>query len=446
MGAVAALCLAASPCADPPEGVDVLVTVEAEAPAGVSRFRPGITHTQYTANVGDPDAMAAVRAVLPTVAAYQNQHIMGWGAMNPEPSPGVYDWSSLDHRVHYMREGGDTLVITLCCAPDWMKGGQPGTTDWSKLETAPLPEHFDDFAELARQVAVRYPDVTHFQVWNELKGFWNRARNRWDYEGYTDLYNRVYRALKSVNPAIQVGGPYVVLRKYSSAAASAPFPTPDPELRDRPYGTLEQRPLDAVEYWLRHNEGADFIVVDGHSFSQEAPDPDPVASTVYFADATRWLRRRTALPIWWAEWYTTPFGADGQWDHAYQNVVMTSALIHMLKSGADVALRWAPQGVAGRPYEGNNESIWSDTRAPGGGRPFPFAQTHESLLRNFGPGVDWYELSSTSPQVFGIASRSRVLLVNSSAAELRAEVEGALTVLPGHSVTEIPRTETDPPR
>ena len=64
----------------------------------------------------------------------QNQHIMGWGGGNPEPSPGEYDWGSLDTRVEMMRRTGARMVITLCCAPDWMKGGEPGETDWSNLE------------------------------------------------------------------------------------------------------------------------------------------------------------------------------------------------------------------------------------------------------------------------------------------------------------------------
>ena len=59
---------------------------------------------------------------------------MGWGGGNPEPSPGEYDWGSLDVRVETMRRTGARMVITLCCAPDWMKGGEPGETDWSNLE------------------------------------------------------------------------------------------------------------------------------------------------------------------------------------------------------------------------------------------------------------------------------------------------------------------------
>ena len=73
--------------------------------------------------------------------------------------------------MQLIADSGVTPVITLCCAPDWMKGGQPGETDWSRLEVAPDPAHFADFAELAADVAKRYPQVKHFIVWNELKGF-----------------------------------------------------------------------------------------------------------------------------------------------------------------------------------------------------------------------------------------------------------------------------------
>src|SRR5690606_19338400 len=106
-----------------------------------------------------PEASASARAVLSATATYQNQHIYGWGAMNPEPSPGQFDWSSLDRRMELIRSTGGTPVITLCCAPDWMKGGRPGETDWARLHEAPDREHYDDFAALAAAVARRYPDV-----------------------------------------------------------------------------------------------------------------------------------------------------------------------------------------------------------------------------------------------------------------------------------------------
>src|SRR5918998_1013784 len=167
----------------PPSGV--AVTVDRATPAGSSRLATGVTHAQHSLDPwGDPGAVARGTALLAGAVRYQNQHLMGWGASNPEPAPGVYDWQSLDRRVQLMRDTGAVPVITLCCAPDWMKGGAPGTTDWGRLEVAPLPEHYADFAALARQVARRYPDVRHYQVWNELKGFWDPVANNWDYVAY----------------------------------------------------------------------------------------------------------------------------------------------------------------------------------------------------------------------------------------------------------------------
>jgi hypothetical protein len=68
---------------------------------------------------------------------------------NPEPSPGQYDFRSLDRRMDFIRRSGGIPVIVLCCAPDWMKGGEAGQTDWDRLEDTPLPEHFADFAALS---------------------------------------------------------------------------------------------------------------------------------------------------------------------------------------------------------------------------------------------------------------------------------------------------------
>lgn len=147
--------------------------------------------------------------MLSRVPMLQNQHIMGWGAGNPEPAPGRNDFRDLDRRIRFMSGSQALPIITLCCSPDWMKGGSSGRTDWTQLETAPRREHFDDYAKLAATVARRYPTVKHFMVWNELKGFWNTPQNRWDIEGYTELYNKVYDALKAVDKDIKVGGPYV---------------------------------------------------------------------------------------------------------------------------------------------------------------------------------------------------------------------------------------------
>ena len=37
---------------------------------------------------------------------------------------------------------------------------------------------------------------------------------------------------------------------------------PSPDLMG-PWGTVDRRQLDSIEYWLEHNVGADFVCVDG---------------------------------------------------------------------------------------------------------------------------------------------------------------------------------------
>ncbi|MFD2349436.1 hypothetical protein ACFSTC_08730 [Nonomuraea ferruginea] len=111
----------------------------------------GITHTQYSADNEDRVAREAARGILGRVPMLQNQHIMGWGAGNPEPSPGQYNFVDLNRRLKFMASSRSIPVITLCCAPDWMKGGQAGRTDWSKNHTVAVkPEHFERLRQARR--------------------------------------------------------------------------------------------------------------------------------------------------------------------------------------------------------------------------------------------------------------------------------------------------------
>ena len=324
----------------------------------------GMTHTQASID-GTGAAAAGAEALLgSTPGALQNQHIMGWGARNPEPSPGVFDWTDLDRRVALMRRTGGTPVITLCCSPDWMKGGAAGTTNWNALTVAPQVSHFDDFAELARQVALRYPDVLHFQVWNEMKGFWDSSRNRWRYEDYTTLYNKIYVALKSVNPAIKVGGPYVHVQSW------APGANYYASTLSGPWGVIDRRDLDVITYWLANKVGADFITVDGGVLAKTSSTTTAMlvpeaAATAKLEAVTTWIRQRTNLPVWWAELYAVPYSNPNLLSAVDQATALTAAVAHLQAAGASAALFWEPEAKVGSTLPG----LWSSTTILGGGLP-----------------------------------------------------------------------------
>ncbi|MGW4799579.1 GH39 family glycosyl hydrolase [Nonomuraea sp. NPDC004297] len=385
-----------------------------EPPALDAWPRWGITHTQYSADNEPQEVVEQARGVLGRVPMLQNQHIMGWGVGNPEPSPGQYNFRDLDRRLTFMASSRAVPVITLCCAPDWMKGGQAGRTDWSKNHTvAPEKEHFDDFAKLAARVAKQYPTVKHYMVWNEFKGFWDPATNRWDAEAYTEMYNKVYAALKAVNQDIQVGGPYVSIGSDQRGGPS--------ELTG-PWGTIDQRSLDAVKYWIDNKKGADFIVVDGASMTNDKGNtPDDFAAQAKFGAITTWLREESDdLPVWWAEWYVEP--ENSQWSEDKRTAVQATALMEFARSGVTTALYWNPQ------LKGEGECagcLW----APKVGGELPMAGLLSGFTKWFPSGVRAEEVRTSDPKVKALGQERQVVMVNTSDQDVTVTVDGRQVTL-----------------
>ncbi|MFE7835235.1 xylan 1,4-beta-xylosidase [Streptomyces sp. NPDC057474] len=388
----------------------------------------GFTHTQFSADEGSKSAVERVEERLGEQPLPQIQHIMGWGAGNPEPVEGRYDFEEMDRRIDFVRATGGTPVVTLCCAPDWMKGGKSGadSTDWSQaaLETAPEPEHFADYAALAATVAKRYPDVRHFIVWNEFKGFWNNAEARWDYEGYTELYNLVHKALKKVDEDIMVGGPYLVMdsldpRQKQDASTSL----------KGPWGVMDQRILDAFAYWNKNKVGADFVVVDGSSYTNDDDlIPDEFAATDKFTAVSEWVRERSGdLPLWWAEYYVEPADGDDNrhgWSENRRVAVQASGLMAMARGGATSGFYWNPEEEKGPECPG---CLWSPTDTKEGGESLPMYGLLSRFSKEFPPGTTYETVSVAAddkPNVRVLADDKVVLVVNTLDRKISAEIDG----------------------
>jgi hypothetical protein len=388
--------------------------------------RWGFTHSQFSADHGEEAAVSSLANALQAQTVVQVQPIMGWGVVNPEPTPGVYDFDSLDSRMEFIRRSGGTPVITLCCAPDWMKGGRAGDTDWNEIETAPLPQHYTDFAALSAAIARRYPDVRHFMVWNELKGFFDDETKEWDAEAYTELYNAVYAALKAVRSDILVGGPYMGMTTAPTASLHAS------SLHGR-WGSVDQRSLDVVEYWLRHKRGADFIIVDGHATTNGGA-PDEFEALEKFSAVSSWIRQRTSLPLWWAEWYVEP--DQGGWPAQRSIALRTATLIEMGHSGVDAAVYWNP-----KPGGADCATcLWTDTRDPDGGVPLPFLTTLQEFARWFPEGTDLDDV----PEPHGVrilAQSRRLVAVNTLAERTVVEIDGETVVLDPYETRWLARAE-----
>ncbi|MFS8203855.1 GH39 family glycosyl hydrolase [Streptomyces sp. CWNU-52B] len=413
-------------------------------PAAEPEVGWGFTHTQFSADEGSAAATERVAKRLGESAPPQIQHIMGWGADNPEPVKGRYDFEAMDRRIDFVRETGGTPVVTLCCAPDWMKGGEPGAdrTDWSQaaLETAPDRAHFKDYAALAATVAKRYPDVRHFVVWNEFKGFWNDTEARWDYEGYTALYNLVYKALKKVDEDIEVGGPYLVMDSLDPRQREDASPT----LKGS-WGAMDQRVLDAFDYWNKNKIGADFVVVDGASYTRDDDLlPDEFAATEKFTAVSRWVRQRTGgLPLWWAEYYVEP--ADGKdvrdgWSEGHRIAVHAAGLIAMARGGTTSAFYWNPEvesAAGGGAGGGCAGCLWTPTDRGSGGKALPMLGLLSRFGEEFPPGTEYEPVSVAADDkanVRVLADDKVVLVVNTLDRGISAEVDGERFAMKAYEV------------
>lgn len=373
--------------------------------------RWGFTHTGTSANNITPQFEQTVAKRLARTPMLQNQHIMGFGALNPQPTRHDYFWEDLDSRTNFMKQSDGTPVITLCCAPDWMKGGPEGMTSeegWKEhLEDAPYPQHFDDFAKLAATVAKRYRDVEYFMVWNEFKGFWKDHSKPADYKGYTELYNKVYDAVKAVRPDAKIGGPYLGFDSNEGG---------DSELRGE-WGVVNQNVLDAFDYWYANKKGADFIVVDGASPTDSHKLlPDEFGALSKFSAVTTWLRKKTDdMPIWWSEWYVVP--EDGTtWPESKRLAVQAVSMMEFVRSGAATALYWNPQAKEGAC----RGCMWN----PKTGAPLPTEELVSEFVKWFPAGAAPEDVSSSDPKVRVLAQPERLLLVNTTDAQAATTVDG----------------------
>jgi hypothetical protein len=311
----------------------------------------------------DPQAVASARKVISSIpGVVEDTSIMDWGAGNPEPRPGDLQLSRLAARVKLIVATGGTPVITLCAAPHWMTGTTTGIDP-------PTPAHYAAFATLAATIARSFPQVRYFVVWNELKGFWNADTRSWDIAHYTDMYNRVYAAIKRVRPDALVGGPYVVTRPYATPQGGDLASTPHGS-----WGFLKPEALADVSYWLTHKIGADFIALDGADYPRTGPITDPLTATELYAAVNQWLSKRTTLPLWWMETHIEP--PTSHWSTSQAAAIRIAALARSASSGAHASLQWQPQEGAGISDEG----LWTATTFAGGGRPTVLAQLLPKVL------------------------------------------------------------------
>ncbi len=343
---------------------------------------------------------------------------MGWGAGNPNPAPGQYNWNDLDHRVELMRSIDTPMFITFCQAPGWMKGED----DWAMNQEV-LDDHVDDFAELCAQVAERYEDVEYFQVWNELKGYWSSSLNNWDYQRYTAMYNAVYTAVKEARPDAKLGGPYIVIQGDGAIEIGKSG-------RDT-HVPIDSRDRTFLTYWLENKTGADFIcadygLIDYHDTNSYTHD-EKMQLTRMFGKWIGDLGEMSDLPIVISEFY----GGSNPDDWEFTGANYASCYYHALINGAAIALQWNPE-------QGELDSfLFTDTEKADGGRPTPLYFVAKAFNDYFAAGTDIVASTSSSEWLEVLASAEKTMLINKKDEAVTVVVNGETIELNRYEVSVI---------
>ncbi len=388
---------AETPAAKPAQ--EVSVTVDWSAPDIISNFEIGLTHVHTQWDQGHPEAVARVKSLLGKGIRFHNQHITHWGVDNDlMPGPGRYEWRTLDHRMELIRSIDNAVpVITLCGAPAWMKDYDP-RAKW-QVEVRVRDENVPDFAALCQKVALRYPQVEYFQIWNEFKGYWTKGGR--DVERFTTMYNAVYDAVKAVRPQVKIGGPYL-------------------PLGGRDLSADDRRVLD---YWRQHSRGADFFTFDGwlEGWPPGGKTEDwMMGRTRFFGDLVKEFQTMIEQPIWISEFY----GGRSK-NPQFTAANHASCYYHALRSGARLALLWDGTGLG---------QLFTRTETAAGGRPTPHYSVVQAFNQHFGPGTQLYRTASSSDDIEVLASRAKIMLINKRPEIIRARLEGKELTLEGYEV------------
>jgi hypothetical protein len=451
----------------------ITITISHACSLGKSNYASGLTLSDNSLTTGgNLYAINNAKTLMQGTIAYENTPIMSWGLPDPWPDPQTPDptnWNELDIRIQQALSIGATPVISLAIAPWWMKGQlqADGTTktltindEWANIAFASriLDNKMGAWEHLIQRIAERYMvspyNVRYFQVWNELKGYYNPMTNNNDItdspgdpkgpnakHGYTYMYNRVYTTLMHTAQAlnipineIKVGGPYVFMDIWRNSKQS------HPSIFKTQYGTFDQRSLDAIQYWLQHKVGAGFITFDAslqdHSGKMLA---DPLITASIFADVVKWIRAldpkkypdAQTLPIWLAEWFASP--PPDVNDENYDDVVKSLAMITFIKAGGAVALSWSGSGDFT-----SDVGLWNPTTSADGGQPHPWYHSMKTLARDFGVGQTLYPAIISNPEkVAAIANNHQVLLINKTPDTISVTVNGKSQTLTHYQVTEI---------
>src|ERR1035441_7019111 len=215
------------------------------------------------------------------------------GTVQVEDGKTVYNWSKIDQLYDDLLGRHIKPFVELGFTPKALATSQNSIFYWNGNTSHPDPAGWHDLVDaFIRHIEERYGKdevrTWYFEVWNEpnLSGFWEGG----DQKAYFELYDLTARAIKSIDPALRVGGP--------ATAGAAWVPEFLAHVKESGAG---------VDFVTTHTYGVDggFLDEDGKSDTKLSPSPDAIVGDVRRVRDQISASPFPGLPLYFSEWSTS---------------------------------------------------------------------------------------------------------------------------------------------
>jgi xylan 1,4-beta-xylosidase len=292
-----AAALIALPAAAPAAPARQITVDVARAGAPVDRFFDLSVGSDFPGTLIRPDSQAQLKTAVDELGfRYIRFHAIFHdvlGTVRETNGRITYDWTGIDRLYDDLLARHIRPFVELGFTPQALATSQNSIFYWKGNTSHPRPEAWRELvAAFVRHVESRYGPAEvrrwYFEVWNEpnLSGFWEGA----DQPAYFALYDLTARMVKTIDPALRVGGP--------ATAGAAWIPE---------FLAHVARSGAPVDFVTTHSYGVDggFLDENGQSDTRLSASPDAIVGDV------RKVRRQIAasrlphLPLYFTEWSTS---------------------------------------------------------------------------------------------------------------------------------------------
>lgn len=215
------------------------------------------------------------------------------GTVRIENGKTVYNWTKIDQLYDDLLAKHIKPFVELGFTPQALATTQNSIFYWKGNTSHPEPQGWHDLIDaFIRHIEARYGQAEvrtwYFEVWNEpnLSGFWEGG----DQNAYFALYDLTAKTIKSIDPALRVGGP---------ATAGAAW-VPEFLAHVKQSGA----PVDFVTTHTYGVQGG-FLDENGKSDTKLDPSPDAILGDVRRVRAQISASPFPGLPLYFSEWSTS---------------------------------------------------------------------------------------------------------------------------------------------